>query len=202
MLTDISMKRILPCIALTLTATLLTACSAPPPVDFGSNWQPVNRFQDKPQEVPLSPAYTYYASPLDGTLRGMLRRWANDNAMPLVWQLNSDYTLHKAVAGLRTTALQTAVSELNKMYADQGVYITADIERILVQPQPAASPPNADNTSSAVPAPADSSPELPIVKDVDASRSAKPAAVDVPPVASAVPVPASSASVPAMPLFN
>jgi hypothetical protein len=62
----------------------------------------------------------------------MLRRWANDNTLPLVWQLNSDYTLYTAVAQLRATDLQTAVSELNRIYAAQQVFITADAERILV----------------------------------------------------------------------
>jgi hypothetical protein len=125
-------------IVLMLAPVLLTGCGAPVPVEFGGNWVPVNRFQDKPQEIPLSPTYTYYPSPLDGTLRGMLRRWANDNAMPLVWQLGSDYTLYKAVADLSTNNLQTAIGQLNKIYAAQGVFITADPERILVQPASAA----------------------------------------------------------------
>jgi hypothetical protein len=120
-------------IALLLIAALLAGCGAPPPVDFGGNWTPVNRFQDKPHAIPLSPAYTYYASPLDGTLRTMLRRWANDNAMPLVWQLDSDYTLYEAVANLHATDLQAAIGQLNKIYAAQGVLITADPERIQVR---------------------------------------------------------------------
>jgi len=131
--TNISIKRILPGAALALAAALLAACSAPRPAEFGGNWQPVNRFEDKPQAIPLTPAYIFYASPLDGTLRGMLRRWANDNAMPLVWQLNSDYTLYKAMANLRSTDIQAAVDELNRIYANEGVFITADIQRILVQ---------------------------------------------------------------------
>jgi hypothetical protein len=151
------MKRLLLAWTLPLIATLLTACGAPPPADFGGNWQPVNRFQDKPLAIPLSPAYAYYASPLDGTLRHMLRRWADDNAMPLVWHLDSDYTLYKAVADLRTTDLQTAISQLNQIYAAEGVSITADAERILVQPPSAGDSP-APPAQSTSPTAAASSP--------------------------------------------
>jgi hypothetical protein len=135
------MKRLIAGAALPLAAVLLAGCGAPPPADFGSNWTALNQFRDTPQEVPLVPAYVYYASPMDGTLRGMLRRWADDNAMPLVWQLNSDYTLHKAVARLRATSLQAAANELNQIYTSQGVSITVDTERILVRLNPPAEQP-------------------------------------------------------------
>jgi hypothetical protein len=137
-----------------LAASLLTGCGAPSPRDFGSTWQPVNHLFDKPQQIPLSPAYPYYAAPMDNTLRGMLRRWAKDNAMPLVWQLNSDYTLYKAVANLHAIDLPTAVSELNKIYAAQGILITVDPERILVQSAPAPGASLAPVASTAPVAPA------------------------------------------------
>jgi len=157
-------------IVLPLAAIVLTGCGAPPPVDFGGNWQPVNRFHNRPQEIPLTPAYTYYASPLDNTLRGMLRRWAKDNAMPLVWRLGSDYTLYTAVANLHATDLQAAVSELNKIYAAQGVYISADLERILVQPasyNAASTAPEAQNqpNPAADASPSDSAAQPPVSDD-------------------------------------
>jgi len=163
------MKRLIAGAALPLAAVLLAGCGAPPPNDFGSNWSAVNRFHDTPQEVPLVPAYVYYASPMDGTLRGMLRRWADDNAMPLVWQLNSDYTLYKPVARLRATSLQAATNELNQIYANQGVSIMVDAERILVRASP---PPAEQPASAAAPAsPPKSAPErLPTDTDATAAK--------------------------------
>jgi len=163
----IYMKRLIAGAALPLAAVLLAGCGAPPPVDFGSNWMAVNRFHDTPQEVPLALAYVYYASPMDGTLRGMLRRWADDNAMPLIWQLNSDYTLYKPVARLRATSLQAATSELNQIYANQGVSITVDAERILVR----ASLPAEQPASAVAPAsPLKSAPER-LQPDTDAAAA-------------------------------
>ena len=100
---------------------------------------PVNRIQNAPTEIPLTPAYTFYASPLDRTLQGMLQRWATDSGRQLNYQAASDFTLHKPVGQIRTTDLQEALKQLGTIYAVQGLAVTADARRIYVQ-VPAAAP--------------------------------------------------------------
>jgi hypothetical protein len=129
-------------------ALVLSACTTPAPSDYGGGWKPVNRFQDVPTEIPLAPAYTFYASPMDLTLKTMLKRWAADNSLELAYQLNSDYTLYKPVANIRTPDIQAATSALNAIYATQGVFVTTDDKRILVHSGGGASvaQPPANNT--------------------------------------------------------
>ncbi|MDM0040286.1 hypothetical protein QTH89_10640 [Variovorax sp. J22G21] len=70
---------------------------------------------------------------MDATLRTLLKRWATDNGLELAYQSGSDFTLYQPIAKLRTNDLQSAVSELSGIYAQQGVLVTADNKRILVQ---------------------------------------------------------------------
>ena len=83
------------------TAALATACTTTPAPEFGGKWRPVNRFADTTREIPLNPAYMYYALPMDGTLKGVLARWAKDTHAGLSYQLSSDYTLPAAVGQIR-----------------------------------------------------------------------------------------------------
>jgi hypothetical protein len=110
------------------------------PKDFGGSWTPVNRFQSAPTEIPLSPAYTFYASPMDATLRSMLNRWASDNGLQLSYQIGSDFTLHQPVARVRTNDIQSAVGELSAIYEPQGIAITVDGKQIVVQAAGTAAP--------------------------------------------------------------
>lgn len=126
--------------ALALLAVGLAGCGAPAPKDYGGSWVPVNRFQSVPTEIPLSPVYTFYASPMDATLRTMLSRWASDNGLQLSYQIGSDFTLHHPVARVRNNDIQSALSELSAIYAPQGLSMTADNKKILVQPASAAAP--------------------------------------------------------------
>ena len=109
---------------LLLPALLLTGCGTPPARDFGGRWKPVNRFQSATTEIPLDRPYTYYAAPMDETLRNMLVRWTTDTGMTLVYRLASDYTLFAPVAKVRTMNIQQAASELSAVYAAQGVSVT------------------------------------------------------------------------------
>ena len=133
--------------ALLLTTLMLAGCGTPAAKDFGGRWKPVNRFQDAPTEIPLAKSYTYYAAPMDGTLKNMLTRWAKDSGVLLTYELPSDFTLYKAASQVQTTDVQDAVTQLNTIYASQDVFITADNRQILVR------------SASAVHAEAASSPE-------------------------------------------
>ncbi|MDM0090482.1 MULTISPECIES: hypothetical protein [unclassified Variovorax] len=132
-------RRLAAALSLALLITL-AGCGAPAPKDYGGSWAPVNRFQSTSTEIPLSPAYTFYASPMDATLRTMLARWATDNGLQLSYRIASDFTLHQPVAKVRTHDIQSAVNQLSAIYVPQGLSITADSRQILVQGASAAAP--------------------------------------------------------------
>ncbi len=139
-------KRML--VGTTLLATLAMAgCSTPAAKDFRGSWKPVNRFQDAPVEIPLHQPYTFYAAPMDETLKSMLERWAKDTGRALTYQIGFDVTLYKPVAAVHTTNLREAASQLNHIYGAQGVRVIAHPREILVQapanavsPSPTAAP--------------------------------------------------------------
>lgn len=107
-----------------LPALLLVGCGTPAAKDFSGRWKPVNHFQAATTEIPLNSPYTYYASPMDETLRTMLVRWTTDTGMTLIYRLPSDYTLFAPVTKVHTADLRQAASELSSIYAAQGVLLT------------------------------------------------------------------------------
>lgn len=117
-----------------LFTAALAGCGTPPAKNFGGPWKPVNHFQSKPTEIPLNPAYVFYASPMDETLKAMLARWAKDSGRELSYRLSFDVTLYQPVAGIRTTDIDDAVAQLNAIYAAQSVFVTANARRIEVGP--------------------------------------------------------------------
>lgn len=119
---------------------LLAACAARPAPGIGGRWTPVNRYQSQVQEIPLRPAYAFYATPMDRTLKGMLERWARDRHMKLAYEHGSDYTLHAPVADVRSDDLAAAVDRLNALYAAQGVAIAVEADRIVVRKSTGAVP--------------------------------------------------------------
>jgi hypothetical protein len=120
--------------SLTLALIALTGCGTPPAKNFGGSWKPVNHFQAQPTEIPLQAAYTFYAAPMDETLKTMLARWANDSGRTLSYQIPFDVTLYTPVSGIRTTDLDIATSQLTTIYAAQHVYVSATDRKILVLP--------------------------------------------------------------------
>ncbi len=142
---------------LMLATMILAACGTPPAKDFGGAWHPVNRYRSAPTEIPLHRRYTFFAAPIDETLKSMLTRWANDTDSTLNYQLSYDVTLYSPVATIRTTHIEVAASELNSIYAAQGVRVTAKPGEIVVQstnrlaPPSAITPGNASNSEAATP---------------------------------------------------
>jgi hypothetical protein len=117
-----------------LAIAALVGCSTPPAKNFSGHWKPVNHFQDAPTEIPLNPAYVFYASPMDETLRTMLARWAKDSGRELKYQLPFDVTLYRPVADIHTTDIEGAAAQLNTIYAAQEVFVTASPRQIEVDP--------------------------------------------------------------------
>lgn len=117
----------------------LVGCGTPPAKNFGGSWKPVNHFQSQPTEIPLVADYTYYAAPMDGTLKTMLVRWANDSGRELSYQLPFDVTLYTPVSSIHTTSIDSAAQQLTQIYAAQHVHVSATDQKILVLASDAAS---------------------------------------------------------------
>lgn len=69
---------------------------------------------------------------MDGTLKNLLQRWANDSGRTLTYRHGEDFTLHTPVARIRTTDLNRAAAELSAAYAGQGVWIEVEPGSIVV----------------------------------------------------------------------
>lgn len=120
---------------------MLAACGTTPAPDYGGRWRAVNRFSATTEAIPLYQSYVYQASPMDGTLKKMLERWAKDSSMTLSYLHPSDFTLHAPVASLHTSNVREAVSQLNAIYSAQQVSIAAESNQIVVRyAEPAAAP--------------------------------------------------------------
>lgn len=151
-------------------SSALTGCATPPARDFGGSWKPVNHFEDKTTEIPLAVPYTYYAAPMDGTLKTMLTRWTTDNGMKLQYKLRSDFTLTKAASSIHTSELRDAASQLSTIYAAQGVAVIVNGPDLVVDElssiaPPAPTPAAAPAQSSATPAPP--APDNPVAANAD-----------------------------------
>lgn len=85
-------------------------------------------------ELPLYSSYVYQPTPMDGTLKTMLERWAKDSNMTLAYNVASDYTLYSAVTKIGTTSIKQAVDELSAVYAAQGIRVTVAGNQIVAQP--------------------------------------------------------------------
>lgn len=115
------------------TVVALSSCATRPAPDFGGRWKNINRFAEETQAIPLQDTYLFYASPMDGTLKAMLERWAKDSNMVLTYRHPMDYTLHSAVSEIRTPSLQEAVSQLNTAFAAQQVSVGVSGDEIVVR---------------------------------------------------------------------
>lgn len=70
--------------ALTILLTVcLTACASGSAPNIKGRWKPLNGFPEKTEAIPLRQSYKYYPSPMDGTLKAMLTRWAQDSDLTL-----------------------------------------------------------------------------------------------------------------------
>jgi hypothetical protein len=132
-------------------AMLLSACGTPAAKDFGGSWKPVNRYDDKAVEIPLAVPYTYYAAPMDGTLKVMLTRWSTDTGTKLDYKLRSDFTLPKSASAIHTTESRDAASQLSAIYAPQGVVVLIDGPAIVVEEASAIVPPSPAPSAAGAP---------------------------------------------------
>ena len=133
------MKQLSLSITILVLAAVTAACATRPAPDFRGRWKPVNHYSESTQAIPLNESYVYAPSPLDGTLKAMLTRWAKDNKLSLSYLLSADYTLHSGVANIRSSNLNQALSELNTAYAQQQIFIEVVGKQIIVRSQQSGS---------------------------------------------------------------
>lgn len=113
---------------------LLAACGTTPAPDYRGKWRPINNYSETPIEIPLSSTYIFQASPMDGTLKTMLTRWAKDSGMELDYRFGSDFTLYGPVSQIDTTNIRDAASQLTSAYSARGVAVTVIGNKITVLP--------------------------------------------------------------------
>ncbi|TDV31231.1 hypothetical protein N440_2088 [Stenotrophomonas sp. CC22-02] len=133
-----------------VAALMVAGCATKSAPDIGGRWKPVNRFAAATTEIPLYSSYVYQASPMDGTLKAMLERWAKDSGRTLDYRLSSDFTLYGAVSSIDTTNAQQAVIDLTAAYAAQGISVSIVGNQIVVQSAgatPTASAQGAESSS-------------------------------------------------------
>lgn len=119
----------------------VAGCASSPP-DFKGEWRPVNGYAAETTPIPLHHAHVFAPSPLDGTLRTMLERWAGDSKMRLSYLVPSDFTLHQGVEGIRSSDLASAAAQLSRAYAPQRVAVTVEDNGIVVRALPPAHEPD------------------------------------------------------------
>lgn len=111
---------------------LLGGCALLGRSPFGGAWAPLNRYPPEAARLPLDARYVYFTTPVDGSLRALLARWAGDTGRSLRYTAGFDLTLHRAAATLRETDIQAAITRLNSLYAGRGIAIAAGEEVITV----------------------------------------------------------------------
>ncbi|RUL66569.1 hypothetical protein EKH79_01730 [Dyella dinghuensis] len=117
----------------TFAVLLLAGCATPSAPDYHGKWKPVNRYATTTTPIPLAKAYVFFATPMDGTLKTMLTRWAKDTGIQLSYNLGADYTLTAPAAQINTPNIRLAASQLNDIYASQGISVAVSDWQITVQ---------------------------------------------------------------------
>ena len=120
------------CLAVVVAVLSLAGCATPAAPDPRGKWLPVNRMADAPQAIPLNQIYVFQATPVDGTLKSMLTRWARDQRMTLSYLHPNDYTLYGPVGSIRTPSLVEAATALTNAYETQNLAVVVDRSTIVV----------------------------------------------------------------------
>lgn len=109
-----------------------SACASREARDFGGRWMPANRYVATMETIPLDAVQVYQVSPMDGTLRNLLARWARDSGGELDYRHPSDFTLHQPVRDVRAHSLSDALIQLARAFEPQGVVMRLESTRLVV----------------------------------------------------------------------
>src|SRR5690606_15666780 len=117
-----------------ITAAAIAACSGcagREARDFSGSWMPANRYSAAAEAIPLAGVYTYQPAPMDGTLRGLLERWARDSGNELDYRHPFDFTLHEPVRAVRSARLPDALSQLERAFDGHGLELRLQGNRVV-----------------------------------------------------------------------
>ena len=106
--------------------------------DFSGRWTPANRYAAAAEAIPLAGVYMYQPSPMDGTLRNLLTRWAHDSGSELDYRHPFDFTLHEPVRAVRSGRLPDALAQLERAFEGHGLMLRLDGNRVVVAARTAA----------------------------------------------------------------
>lgn len=111
----------------------MAGCASRPAPDFKGRWKPVNHYAEATMAIPLQQSYLFQPSPMDGTLKHMLERWAQDSNRQLTYLHPSDFTLFAPVEQISTSSIEQATAQLTAMYANQQVSVSIKGDQIVVR---------------------------------------------------------------------
>lgn len=116
-----------------LCVLLLAGCASSHAPDISGRWKPVNRLPATTTSIPLYQDYVYQVSPMDGTLKALLERWARDTGLGLEYRLDRDYTLIAALTTINTTDRAAALAELGQAYHAQSLQLSTRGQQLVVE---------------------------------------------------------------------
>ena len=120
------------CTMITAAAMLAAGCASRDARDFAGRWSPLNRYAATTEAIPLQAAHVYQPSPMDGTLRNLLARWARDSGHELDYRHPADFTLHQPVRDVRAPTLPDALAQLTRAFERQGLVMRMEGNRLVV----------------------------------------------------------------------
>lgn len=109
-----------------LLVLLLSACATLSERAVMSDWQPVANLPTEPRVAVATPDTLFLVTPLDGSLRHLLARWAYLEGVQVDYRLPVDWQLHAPAAAVKAPDLPSALSALQKSYASQGISLRLD----------------------------------------------------------------------------
>ncbi len=112
---------------------VMVGCASRPAPDFKGRWKPVNHYAEATMAIPLQQSYLFQPSPMDGTLKHMLERWAQDSNRQLTYLHPSDFTLFTPVKQINTSSIEQAAAQLTAMYANQQVSVSIEGDQVVVR---------------------------------------------------------------------
>lgn len=119
------------------SALLATACAGGGEArDFGGRWRPLNQYAASSEAIALREEQVFQATPMDGTLHGLLARWARDAGSGLDYRHPFDFTLHEPVRRVHAGRLQDALAQLEDAFDGYGLAIRVEAGRIVVATDP------------------------------------------------------------------
>ena len=107
-------------------------CASHEARDFSGRWTPANQYAARTEAIPLVGAPVYQASPMDGTLRNLLVRWARDSGSELDYRHPADFTLHEPVREVRAQRLSDALAQLARAFDAHGLVLRMEGNRLVV----------------------------------------------------------------------